>query len=255
MSRTFNRAVAAGIASASMLLALVAPPVALAAQNPSIAYDGARNELTIETADGTTDLLQSFKGVVPGDVIEQDINVSMTGIDGETRMYVRAEVDDDVAEDLRDVTLSAEIGEVSESARGGAAFAEQVMILDTSSNVTDVMHVRLTVPETVGNEIAGVRDDIKWIITVEEEDGGGDSVDVGGDDDEKPSDNGTVGEGSDGQQQDSDDDDKFLGIIDTDDLQQTGTAIAAIAGGVLIMDVIAVTLILLAKRRNGHGAE
>lgn len=50
-------------------------------------------------------------------------------------------------------------------------------------------------------------------------------------------------------------DDKFLGIIDADDLQQTGTAIAAIAGGVLIIDVIAMTLTLLAKRRNGHDVE
>ena len=170
-------------------------------------------------------------------------------------MYVRAEVDDDVAKDLRDVTLSADIGDMHESAMCGAAFAEQAMILDVSEDVSDVMHLTLSVPETVGNEIAGVCDDIKWIITVEEENGGGDSVDVGGDDDEKPSDDGTVGEGGDGQQQDSDDNDKFLGIIDTDDLQQTGTAIAAIAGGVLIMDAIAVTLILIAKRKKGKDAE
>lgn len=138
-----------------------------------IRYDGAQDSLTLQGATDA-DLFASFKNVVPGDVLTQDIAVDLTGITGETRVYVQAEADEATATALQDVQLTASFEDGSQTGTPASVFQDKALVLTASSDVSRTMRLTLAVPTTVGNELAAARETVRWTISVEEEDGTGD---------------------------------------------------------------------------------
>lgn len=195
--RVFNGArrlvsVAAAAVALVLGIAFAAPSAAFAAAgNPAITYDGAQNTLNIAGGEGSatsTDLFASFKGLVPGDSATQDIDIEFKNVSVDTRLYVQAstahltDAQRSVLEEMQlGVSFSGE-GIVAEpqAANPSAVFAAEdpVLVARATGALSATMHLTLTIPTSVGNELADLQTvEVPWIITVEEEDGnGGDST-------------------------------------------------------------------------------
>ena len=84
----------AALGAALLATALAATPARAAEGDPRITYDGAQNVLTVEGGTGSamaTDLFASFKGVVPGDSITQNVDIELAHISAQTRLYIQAD--------------------------------------------------------------------------------------------------------------------------------------------------------------------
>ena len=182
-SRT-RRMFAAAAASAMLACGLIAP-TASAADNPTITYDGAANQITIESTSGT-DLFAQFKNLVPGDTITQTIDLDFTHISADTRLYLQAgtsSLTDEQAAVLSKLTVSATFngsGIVAEpaSAAPQSLFADPVHVATVTEPGKATMTLTVAIPVELGNELAELATvTIPWIITVQEEDGNeGDST-------------------------------------------------------------------------------
>lgn len=169
------------VASVVLLVMLALVPRARAAgETPVISYDGNADELSLKDADGnpTANLFPNFTKVVPGDTIEQDVEISLTGITEATSLYVEASTTTEVDALLKDVTLSAELEGTSgmsdvPATAPGNVFGDRTLVATVSSDTEATLHLTLAVPTSVGNEIADQTTTINWVITVEEVGGGG----------------------------------------------------------------------------------
>ena len=91
-------------------LCFVVPEKAFAADVPTASYDASTHEATISHAGENGDLFANFKGLMPGDKRDQDVNVQVGNARGTVRVYVQAFVNDASANVLDDVSLSARCG-------------------------------------------------------------------------------------------------------------------------------------------------
>lgn len=180
----------AALGAALLATALMATPARAAEGDPRISYDGAQNVLTVEGGTGSatvTDLFASFKGVVPGDSITQNVDIDLAHISAQTRLYIQADTSR-LTEKQREVLGQMQLA-VSFAGEGIVAGAQQgapsavfastdpVLIATVEGPATATTTLTLTVPTTVGNELAEMQEAvIPWIITIEEEDGTGDST-------------------------------------------------------------------------------
>ena len=85
-------------ACALLCLALFAGRAFADAETPTIAYDGAARQLTVQGAQGSataTDLFPAFKNLMPGDKRQQDVDVRASGVDSEVSVYATVVVDDE----------------------------------------------------------------------------------------------------------------------------------------------------------------
>ena len=99
-------------ACALLCLALLTGRAFADAETPTIAYDGAARQLTVQGAQGSataTDLFPAFKNLMPGDKRQQDVAVRVSGVDSEVRVCAKAVVDDETAQALEPITLSASV--------------------------------------------------------------------------------------------------------------------------------------------------
>lgn len=184
-----HRALAVLCAIPVLAAVLFTAPAAAFAAAPSIAYDGASNELTLAGGeDGTTaDLFADFKGLVPGDTRDQTVSIEFSHISAETRLYIQADTSrlSDKAKAVLDqmqlaVSFDGE-GIVAEGQEGSPhnvfAAKDPVLVARVTGAATATMTLQLSIPTSVGNELAELQEAvIPWIITVEEEDGTGDST-------------------------------------------------------------------------------
>ena len=196
------RYAAASATTALLASALLATPAMAAPGAPSISYNAQTNTLTVDDGTGSTDLFTNFKGVVPGDTITQDVAIELTNVEHPTRLYLRADTAGmdpaTVAALSEGVTLSVAFDDANglvaepQSDAPTEVFAEDanVLIAEVTEPTTTTMHLTLSVDTSVGNEIADMRAEIPWVVTVEEEDDAVTPPDDGDDETPTPPDDG-----------------------------------------------------------------
>lgn len=169
------RAVRCVVAVVACVAALAAPARAFA-DTPAIAYDGNARQLTVSGATGSSgepDLFSAFKDLMPGDVREQQIEVRATGVKSQVRVFVRAVVDRETARLLSPITLTASAGDAStgwlQTGTPGSVFAYPTQVATFTSDGSTVLNLQLSVPTSVGNELADASKTIRWEITAEDD--------------------------------------------------------------------------------------
>lgn len=169
------RAVRCVVAVVACVAALAAPARAFA-DTLAIAYDGNARQLTVSGATGSSgepDLFPAFKGLMPGDVREQQIEVRATGVKSQVRVFVRAVVDHETARQLSPITLTASAGDASagwlQTGTPGSVFAYPTQVATFTSDGSTVLNLQLSVPTSVGNELADASKTIRWEITAEDD--------------------------------------------------------------------------------------
>lgn len=153
----------------------LAVPARAFADTPAIAYDGNARQLTVSGAtdsSGESDLFSAFKNLMPGDVRDQQIEIRATGVKSQVRVFVRAVVDHETADMLSPITLTA----AGDSSAGwlqvgtpGSVFAHPTQVATFTGDGSTVLNLRLSVPTTVGNELADANKTIRWEITAEDD--------------------------------------------------------------------------------------
>ena len=174
-------AMAAAVVVAALLLA--APGLCGRAfadsVDPAVSYDGTARQLVVQGGQGSAtaaDLFPAFKGLMPGDQRQQDVQLHVGGASSQVRLYVKAVVDDDVAQSLDPVSLSASLvrGDSSVELQAGSAgrvFSDGVCIATFSGDGDAVLRLRLSVPTSVSNDLADANEQVTWEITAEDDSG------------------------------------------------------------------------------------
>lgn len=154
----------------------LAAPVRAFADTPTIAYDGNARQLTVSGTTGSSgepDLFPAFKDLMPGDEREQQIEIRATGIKSQVRVFVRAVVDHETAHLLSSITLTATVGDASagwlQAGTPGSVFAYPTQVATFTSDGSTVLNLQLSVPTSVGNELADASKTIRWEITAEDD--------------------------------------------------------------------------------------
>ena len=157
------------------LIALTVPARAFA-DTPTISYDGNARQLTVSGATGSSgesDLFLAFKDLMPGDTRDQQIEIRATGVKSQVRVFVRAVVDHETAHMLSPITLTAAMGDASagwlQTGTPGSVFAHPTQVAAFTGDGSTVLDLRLSVPTTVGNELADANKTIRWEITAEDD--------------------------------------------------------------------------------------
>lgn len=166
------------------LVLLLAPVSAYAAEAPSITYDGNARQLTVsgvEAPSGGVDLFPAFKDLMPGDTREQPIKIEAKGVQGQVSIFVHAVVDEDTARALEPISLTAAVGAGSssgslEAGTPGSVFAETAKVATFAADGSATLDLRLSVPTSVGNELADASKTVRWEITAEDDSGELDAV-------------------------------------------------------------------------------
>ena len=161
------------VAAIFCVVALAVPARAFA-DTPAIAYDGNARQLTVTGATGSSgDLFPAFKDLMPGDAREQQIEVRATGVKSQVRVFVRAVVNHETAHLLSPITLTASAGDASDgwlqTGTPGSVFAYPTQVATFTSDGSTVLNLQLSVPTSVGNELADASKTIRWEITAEDD--------------------------------------------------------------------------------------
>lgn len=110
---------------------------------------------------------------MPGDAREQQIEVRATGVKSQVRVFVRAVVDRETAHLLSPITLTASAGDASDgwlrTGTPGSVFAYPTQVATFTSDGSTVLNLRLSVPTSVGNELADASKTVRWEITAEDD--------------------------------------------------------------------------------------
>lgn len=169
------RSLRCAVAAIFCVVALAVPARAFA-DAPAIAYDGNARQMTVSGATGTSgesDLFPAFKDLMPGDVREQKIEVRATGVKSQVRVFVRAVVDSETAHLLSPITLTATVGDTSagwlQTGAPSSVFASPTQVATFTSDGSTVLNLQLSVPTSVGNELADANKTIRWEITAEDD--------------------------------------------------------------------------------------
>lgn len=154
----------------------IAVPARAFADTPAIAYDGNARQLTVSGATGISgepDLFPAFKDLMPGDEREQQIEVRATGVKSQVRVFVRAVVDHETAHLLSPITLTASVGDASagwlQTGTPSSVFAYPTQVATFTGDGSTVLNLQLSVPTSVGNELADANKTIRWEITAEDD--------------------------------------------------------------------------------------
>lgn len=139
----------------------------------SVSYEGGAEKFVFLPGSEYTDsdLFENFKGVLPGDVIEQKITVK-NDTDGQVRIYMRAETDGMQDRDFLSrlsMTVDCRDKEIFDAAPSETAQLTENTLLGTfKSKGSTELSVKLTVPATMGNEYMGREGVVPWTFLVEE---------------------------------------------------------------------------------------
>lgn len=164
------------VVAAIFCIAAFAAPAHAFADTPAIAYDGNARQLTVSgvtASSGEPDLFPAFKDLMPGDVRGQQIEIRATVVKSQVRVFVRAVVDQETASLLSPITLTAAVGDASagwlQTGAPSSVFAYPTQVATFTSDGSTVLNLRLSVPTSVGNELADASKAIRWEITAEDD--------------------------------------------------------------------------------------
>lgn len=145
---------------------------------PTLRYDGNSEVFTCLDTENN-DLFPEFKEMIPGDFRTQEITLEATNIDSSTAVFLRAQCREPDWEILHPIGLRVYCDNALLS--DGAivepdALSENIKIAEFSKAGKVKLKAELTVPTSVGNELADAEKHIEWIFTVQEN---GKEVEVG----------------------------------------------------------------------------
>lgn len=180
MNRTM-RALFSLVMTLVLVVALAAPAFAATA---SITYKGQKDQFVF---DPSTDLFRNFKGVMPGDTLEQSITFTNKSTDSNyVKLYVRAVAhdtsnpltkpvkDNETIPSMEDFLSQLDmevycgkkqIFKASPDELGG--MKNKVLLGTFKKNASATLTVKLNVPIELGNEYANRMGEVDWIFTVE----------------------------------------------------------------------------------------
>lgn len=154
------------VVAAILCVVALAVPARAFADTPAIAYDGNARQLTVSGAtmsSGEPDLFPAFKDLRPGDEREQQIEIRATGVKSQVRVFVRAVVDHETTHLLSPITLTAAVSDASadwlQAGTPGSVFAHPTQVATFTSDGSTVLNLQLSVPTSVGNELADAKQD------------------------------------------------------------------------------------------------
>lgn len=152
-----------------MLLLWLCTITAFAADTPTVVYDSEKGAFAFHNLDNDS-LFGEFQELMPGDRRTTEIRIEMKNLSRTARLYLRAEPNSDDIAVLESLTLSISQNGVTLDENNGANSLKQDVLLGTFTGDGDtVLDVTLTVPTTVGNEMARQSGEIQWIFTVQED--------------------------------------------------------------------------------------
>lgn len=137
-----------------------------AADDPTVIYDGQNKEFTLMNAT-QKDLFKLYKGLIPGDTVEQKIVLNVKKIQAETSIYLRAECEEEVQIALDGTTMDVY--------QGNKCIVEDQLIFDDiklgtyNKNGTEELTAVIQIPTSYGNEISDDEHLIHWIFTAQED--------------------------------------------------------------------------------------
>ena len=180
MNRTM-RALFSLVLTLVLVVALAAPAFAATA---SITYKGQKDQFVF---DPSTDLFRNFKGVMPGDTLEQSITFTNKSTDSNyVKLYVRAVAhdtsnpltkpvkDNETIPSMEDFLSQLDmevycgkkqIFKASPDELGG--MKNKVLLGTFKKNASATLTVKLNVPIELGNKYANRMGEVDWIFTVE----------------------------------------------------------------------------------------
>lgn len=139
----------------------------------SVTYEGGADKFVFLPGSdkSPTDLFENFKGVLPGDVIEQKITVK-NDTDGKVRIYLRADAVSEADKDFLNqmhLTVTAGSKEIFDAPAGQKDGLSKNTLLGTfKKNGKTELTVTLTVPAEMGNEYMDKAGTIPWVFLAEE---------------------------------------------------------------------------------------
>lgn len=140
-----------------------------AAGEPTVVYDGKQQEFTLINVTDT-DLFPLYKGLIPGDIVEQNIVLKMKNLKSTTSVYLRAECDDEVKTALEGTTL--DVYYKDKMIVDNQIIFENILLGKYDKNMAADLKAIIHIPTSYGNEISGEEHNIQWIFTVQEEPAG-----------------------------------------------------------------------------------
>ncbi|MDO4567458.1 MAG: hypothetical protein Q4B99_00710 [Clostridia bacterium] len=159
-------------AAALCAIAIVFTCSVALAGDTNVEYDGDAQRFVFIPE--STDLFENYKGVMPGDVIEQRIGVT-NSISNEVKikLYLRAEPVEAQYEDfLNELTIRVMQEHATILYEGPAGeqgdLAENVYLGTFYSGASTEINMLLNVPIELGNEYMSTMGEIRWVFTVEE---------------------------------------------------------------------------------------
>lgn len=180
MNRTM-RALFSLVLTLVLVVAMATPAFAATA---SITYKGQKDQFVF---DPSTDLFRNFKGVMPGDTLEQSITFTNKSTDSNyVKLYVRAVAHDSTNPLTKPVkeneTIASmedflsqldmevycgkkQIFKASPDELGG--MKNKVLLGTFKKNASATLTVKLNVPIELGNKYANRMGEVDWIFTVE----------------------------------------------------------------------------------------
>ena len=157
------------VVSLIMLLAWTCTVTAFAADTPTVTYDSAKGTFTFQNLDNDG-LFGAFQDLMPGDERTTEISIEMKNLSRSARLYLRAEPNSEDVEVLKTLKLSVkQSGATLDESNGATSLNQNVLLGTFSGDSTTVLDVTLTVPVTVGNEMARQTGELQWIFTVQED--------------------------------------------------------------------------------------
>ena len=164
-----GRALAPALLCCLMLLGTAVPVLAAQA---SVAYEGGAEGFVFLPGE---DLFPNFKGVMPGDTLEQTVEIR-NALSGKNtvKIYLRGETsgrnDEEAADFLSRMTLKIYHGDllIAQGKANAVQPEESVLLGQFPSGGSTALKVVLEVPAELGNDFADRAGEVVWVFSAEE---------------------------------------------------------------------------------------
>ncbi len=139
-----------------------------AANTSAVVYDGDKGEFDFQLSDDSG-LFGNLQDIMPGDHRTAKLRVEMKNLSAPARLYLRAESCGGDAKALEPLVL--EIKNDGAAVNKAGSPGNDVLLGTFYDGDSSIFDMTLTVPVTVGNELAFHTDRLRWIFTVQEDGG------------------------------------------------------------------------------------
>ena len=152
----------------TLLLLCSFAAAAFAANTSTVIYDSDKGKFDFNISDDSG-LFGNLQDIMPGDHRTVKLRVEMKNLSAPARLYLRAESAGGDAKALEPLIL--EIRKGSTVINKGSSLDSDFLLGTFSGGDSRVLDMTLTVPVTVGNELALHTGQLRWIFTVQEDSG------------------------------------------------------------------------------------